>query len=114
MSHDDQEIIAHVSASLIAVFPLLLNSSFTPQRVYINAPSRITPRLMYPTNERRVSATLIIIQGISVNAILPVRRSFEVMQFPHSNIERGALSSARLIRVARRKRTAIIFCIRVI
>jgi len=61
---------------LIAVFPVLLNSSFTPPKIYISDQSNITPRLIYPTKERRISAIPIIIQGISQIQIFPVRKSF--------------------------------------
>jgi hypothetical protein len=104
MSHDDQDMMAPTRASFIAVLPLLLNSSFTPPNIYISAPSKITPRLIYPTNERRVSATLIMIQGILSNPMFPVRKSFELTQPLHSKID----FCARLICVAKRKRRAII------
>jgi len=90
---------------LIAVFPVLLNSSFTPPKIYISAQRSITPKLIYPTNDRRVLATLIIMQGSFPNEIFPVRRSFEVTQPLHSNMD---FEAARLTRVARRERMAII------
>jgi hypothetical protein len=104
INHDDHDTTAPMRASLIAVFPVLLNSSLIQPNTYISAQTRITPRLIYPTNERRVSAIPMMIQGISPNEILPVRRSLEFTQLPHSRMD----VAARLTRVASRKRRTII------
>ncbi len=87
--HEDQEMIAPIMASLIAVFPVLLNSSLTPQNTYISAQRSITPKLIYPTKDRRVSATLIIIQGSLSKEILPVRILFALIHPLHSKIDRS-------------------------
>lgn len=87
--HEDQEIIAPMIANLMAVFPVLLNSSLTPQNTYISAQSSITPKLIYPTKERRVSATLMMIQGSLSKEIFPVRILLLLIQPLHSKIDRS-------------------------
>jgi len=65
----------------------------------------ITPRLIYPTKDKRVSAILMIMQGILVKEILPVRISFELIQSLHSRID---VPAARLTFVTSSNKMGII------
>jgi|GEM_PF-3136093 len=103
--HDDHEIRAPIKAILIAVLPVSFAPSLTPPKIYIRAHNNITPKLIYPTNERRVLAMLIIIHGISLNEIFPVRICHCEIQPLHSRIDHDC---AKLNRVARRKKRIII------
>ncbi len=100
--HEDHEIRAPMMANLIADFPVLLNSSLTPPKIYISAQRSITPRLIYQTNERRVSATLMIMQGILSNEMFPVRILFHPIQLLHSKIDFSAAKVSREKRIVRR------------
>jgi hypothetical protein len=95
ISHEDHDMIAPMIETLIASFPLLLNSSFTPPKTYISAQIRIMMRLMYPTRASALLVILIMMHGISSKWRFHVRRLFASTQLP-SKIDFGGLA-ARLI-----------------
>lgn len=109
MSHPDHDTTAPMRDIFIASFHLLFISSLTPPNTYISAPMSMTPRLIYPTKERRLLVIATITPGISLKAIFPWRSRALSIPFPYLSWKNDLWACTHEVPVtAQRKRILII------